>query len=439
MSSVYFYAGHGTDMCDKKGNLIIERVPKDCIYVTVSICGINTFHDYQQLKAIISPAALDIFKDPLKNKKYVGRLLGISEADIHIHLPNDTFVNNLFSPVSYFQKKDGGVKMSLSGILSDQDIRTKPIDESLLKLTTYDNTGIPIPEFLKYFQGVPTAGVVTSKLSKTAVVNDKISIPEIEDIGDRLSIDANNAMRTLSPGVHYNLVCRSADSCKKESVMLRRATSASRQRTWKNTLERMVAHGEDYDAIKTFLQDNKQDLVTSLKPTDIKRIVYSLRSDEPVRQLLEDFKTSITNSNHPPSTSSSTVALAPAPTPAPTPSSLQPRHLDLISRIREKNERQIELNIELSNLSKEPGFQIDLQDAVGDTLLIAASRKGHTELIKALCRLGADFNLENKAGKSALDVAPVIAKGMLLSACKRKTGGRTRRRRKLTRRTRKRT
>jgi hypothetical protein len=417
MSGVYFYSGHGMDMCDKDGNLIIEEVPKDCIYVTIAICGVTARYNSQRLKDITTPGTLDIFKNPVKNKKFIARLLGVGETEIHIHLPGETFVNNLFQPVLYLEPNDGSIKMSLSGIISDEDIRTKTIDDSLLKLTTYDITGVPIPEFLKYFQGAPTTESVTSKITKATLEANKITLPEIIKVGESLSADVSNIMRLLPPGVHYNTVCRSTDSCKKSSVLVRRATSASRQRTWKNTLERMVAHKEDYDAIKSFLQDNGEDLKNNIEPNDIRNIIFRWVPEPTVRQLLEDFKASITK----PVSSSSSVS--PAETVKPVSSS---------SVSPAETVKPVTSSSSSSSSSAEP---------IQASPIIRAVWMRDRKLVKTLLDIGADPNEEDSHGNSALDYAktqksPEIYDILIKSMRK---GGRKTRRRKLTRRTRKRT
>lgn len=49
--------------------------------------------------------------------------------------------------------------------------------------------------------------------------------------------------------------------------------------------------------------------------------------------------------------------------------------------------------------------QINAQDRTGHTALMSATQFGHMEIIKILINHGADINIKNKLGKTALDYA----------------------------------
>ena len=42
-AEIYYYGGHGEDLCDVRTKLpIIRLVPENCIYITISECGFST-------------------------------------------------------------------------------------------------------------------------------------------------------------------------------------------------------------------------------------------------------------------------------------------------------------------------------------------------------------------------------------------------------------
>ena len=62
------------------------------------------------------------------------------------------------------------------------------------------------------------------------------------------------------------------------------------------------------------------------------------------------------------------------------------------------------------------GAHIDDRDARGRTALMIAAEQGHTAVVEALLRRGADHTLRDKAGKRALDLTAHASVRELLSA-----------------------
>ena len=58
-------------------------------------------------------------------------------------------------------------------------------------------------------------------------------------------------------------------------------------------------------------------------------------------------------------------------------------------------------HLTITKLLLEHRAEVDLQDADGDTALIKAVRKGHSEVANLLKLKGADKNIQNNAGESA--------------------------------------
>jgi len=74
--------------------------------------------------------------------------------------------------------------------------------------------------------------------------------------------------------------------------------------------------------------------------------------------------------------------------------------LELITQLKEKEPFWAEI---LLNINDERKFlNVDGQDEEGDTALMWASAWGYTDIVRRLLDLGADFNLQNDEGDTAL-------------------------------------
>lgn len=253
MNKVFFYEGHGYDKCDAKGELIIKTVPDNCIYMTITSCGLHSNYDYHQLRFITDPDLLLLFLHPTKPKyrKAIAPLLGVKEEDIHIHLPGDTYVDAGFLPISYW-KKPNGIEMSLSGIISNDDVGN--IKDKRIFDTTLYKKDIPIEEFLTYFPGkLPSAEIIRKKIPTSSLRIGTIDLTDLNILSNNLERSVSEIM-SKRPGIHYNLVCRSAPNCKPESISVRRAVSIAKQREYKEKPQLPVVSLELIDAI------NKKDI-----------------------------------------------------------------------------------------------------------------------------------------------------------------------------------
>lgn len=127
---VYFYAGHGSDRCDKDGNVITAIVPPNCIYITVAVCGETTpVSDESELFIrTTNPETIKIIEQPWQEGAHekLASMIGVKSSDLNIHFPGDSYIVNTLSPVSdylNFEEPWGGdFGLGPSGLLSKEQI-----------------------------------------------------------------------------------------------------------------------------------------------------------------------------------------------------------------------------------------------------------------------------------------------------------------------------
>lgn len=106
---VYFYMGHGADLCDKDGKMIEKQVPEGCLYITMTKCGFKRQNVEKELSffAETNNIARELIQRPYApdNVAKLANYLGIDKDDINIKYPGDTYVVSDFSPFVYWYKK----------------------------------------------------------------------------------------------------------------------------------------------------------------------------------------------------------------------------------------------------------------------------------------------------------------------------------------------
>lgn len=114
-AAIYYYGGHGTDLCHSKTNLpIVRLVPANCIYITIAECGYQTFikggeEEYFRKKS--SKQTL-LFPDSKENKAILARALKRSPSWIHVHMPGTPYVVSNLYPFMYWYENEVGVNVS---------------------------------------------------------------------------------------------------------------------------------------------------------------------------------------------------------------------------------------------------------------------------------------------------------------------------------------
>lgn len=113
---IYYYGGHGTDICHSKTDLpIVRLVPPNCIYITIAECGYKTFikggeEEYFRKKS--SKQTL-LFPDSKENKAVLARALKRSPSWIHVHMPGTPYVvSNLYPFMYWYDNNEVGVNVS---------------------------------------------------------------------------------------------------------------------------------------------------------------------------------------------------------------------------------------------------------------------------------------------------------------------------------------
>lgn len=264
--NVFFYLGHGSDICTDDGGLDIRKVPDNCMLITQTVCGLVNDIPPAIIRKFIDPANRDIWMNPIAHIEELKAFFG-QFPNIHIHLPGCSYVNSSFSALSDFETEQSNntleeiythrVNVGLSGLLSLQGANTIPldneyIDNKRLVLNKYQGeTYIPFATVQQFYPGSIFPPAIQKKeegsffpASHIQLNVDNDGDVKFEEFKEEIYRIANqfpiSRLMELYPGIHYNFLCRVARNCEPERITLRRTLSATVQNTPLNSLYRIV-------------------------------------------------------------------------------------------------------------------------------------------------------------------------------------------------------
>lgn len=268
------YMGHSRDACYPDGNLVIKQVPLNCVYVTISNCGLLSYAHWDKL--------LKVFLDPVNKEIWqkvdvegIKRILDgiIDTSTIHVHKPGEYYVVSKYFPVSdHYMDKDGKYIYSkhiaekkyywigpsglykLSTDLEGGSIpERKKIERTIFphkikgKVTDFDSFKLDKDDFLSFFKYA-----VYPKLKAYETKREYYTPIEIEEIRERYT-EFTSILMDKFPGVHYNFLCRDVDpNCKKTAIQ-RRVNSAEKYGTLPGTFQRTIK-GNNKENIESYFQ-----------------------------------------------------------------------------------------------------------------------------------------------------------------------------------------
>ena len=116
---IYYYGGHGEDVCDASGELRLATVPENCIYVTSGECGRTTRGSQTGRFASLFRDSTDRGRALLRypyleeNLKEISRQTGFGVDSLHVHMPGSTYVvSRIYPPLSWNTSKHFGMRFS---------------------------------------------------------------------------------------------------------------------------------------------------------------------------------------------------------------------------------------------------------------------------------------------------------------------------------------
>jgi hypothetical protein len=240
----YFFDGHG---CDTG---ILTKVPDNCLYVTIALCGNNITTGQVKPFYSIDP---DLLLNPIKHKNAIEKHM---KLPIQIYNPGDTYSDVMYSTPLFF-------KVSKH--------KTPDVIETLVLKSGLQNV---------YLKSYDIFSVKNSDI-KQKVFQYSI-LPRIEDVPDISSEEKIEEKWELNfrqselfehyEGIYYNIACRSAcGEILKPYVALRRQDSITRR----------ITNG----SIKTMKQLIEIDKPTLYEWIDNPGIVFDAPRDELLRIL----------------------------------------------------------------------------------------------------------------------------------------------------------
>jgi hypothetical protein len=266
--SIYYYAGHGNDICDEITHKpIIKQVPENCIYITISECGVPSILDVidnpqEKFFRNSNPIHKKLIQYPYvgENKKKLAKALGISDPSvIHIHFPGMNYVESFFQPVNYFDKDESleikndenlEILFMHSGLLDKAKLEANPNPGKNVKADEIETFYISKNEILqKYIDSVyPTQADVNEVLEekfadKYILDNDDVNMFIVELVNKlKKETLTNTALMEQFPGIHYNMVCRGVSkACDAEAVLQRTLSGQQEIRREQKNIEEFIS------------------------------------------------------------------------------------------------------------------------------------------------------------------------------------------------------
>jgi len=187
--------GHGTDVCKSDGNLDVLPVPKGCVYVTFTLCGLMNLMSDKELMQFFEYKNQEYLKDPVKYEK---ELNAIFKNEIHIHHPDAkdehsrTYVNSEYSPHLIVTNSIHGFAIHMSGIVELSDSMN-------YKAAKYYTN--PDEDILDYY----TYSVFPNKENMKRIFDSKTEVSDYTRATGKIT---QAELFELNPGVYFNPLCR---------------------------------------------------------------------------------------------------------------------------------------------------------------------------------------------------------------------------------------
>jgi hypothetical protein len=236
---IYLYGGHGGDVCDPKTHApILKRVPKGCIYITISECGVVSLTSEERERNFRSkdPEIRKILQFPYlsEHKILLKELLEVeSMKNIHIKYPGDEYVDSTLYPLAYWDNEKDGRRLRYSGLCEKSKLEALGEKGHLKNYPTQKedpHLTILKTDVLEMFEAsvYPTYAEVKKALDNTWGGPRGTSIfgGQFEEVEKRIEYEMGfvhgvsdpsgpdafcnvSYMMREFPGIHYNVVCRS--------------------------------------------------------------------------------------------------------------------------------------------------------------------------------------------------------------------------------------
>jgi hypothetical protein len=318
MVNSYLYMGHGEDVCNHKGEPVILTVPPGSLYITSTVCGLLNYVYIKKLfEAFINKANENVWENPdlSKLKKVLEGILDTST--IHIHRPGDTYVENMFHPVSnqlydvnnkWTQKWEDAkyYKLSESGLYRLSDILKKNVQKlpkiAVEKSTFLHKEGkeekeitdfkIKKEDLLAVFENA-----IFPKLTPTEKKADYYTPREIAAINTKHKTYVSELMEKF-PGIHFNFLCRYINPNCVKGALARRMESAEKFQTLSETFEKSIQRNKPetvQSLFQTFVEKGKPIEMVSTYYKKLPPTIQASTRSLYEQQVIQSAKDQITN------------------------------------------------------------------------------------------------------------------------------------------------
>lgn len=299
--NIFLYQGHGSTITNEEGNLVIKEVPKNCIYITQTVCGIGNYGG-DILRKFMTKENEEIWQNPVKHIKELKAMFG-DLPNLHIHYPGCSYVDMNYLPFSYSETYDHKL-IGISGLIPLSKAQTIDPSDDAIRYDQIPKTYYTISKskLINYFNYCVypklelDRNIFSEKDNQTIYikpdVNGFVKIVTIQNETDRVAAHTPvSKLMELYPGIHFNFTCRNVDfpeAKEKKNILQaeitkRRRNSAIVQGTIYNTIFRGIRQGfteqwnEDRELL-SFLLAVEGELREDADISSLSALTYSLGS-----------------------------------------------------------------------------------------------------------------------------------------------------------------
>ncbi len=128
---IYFYGGHGADLCDKENKKVLEDiVPNNCMLITSGLCGRTTGFTPAKIRFFQrkDEASRKILRYPYfdENRAEIASFTEVPQTNIHVKFPGDNYTVSVFNPFSVWVKERYLI-VGFSGLCEKRAIENRPV------------------------------------------------------------------------------------------------------------------------------------------------------------------------------------------------------------------------------------------------------------------------------------------------------------------------
>ena len=264
---VYTMQGHG---CDLKRT---ERIPEGCMYVTMALCGLPSYHDSSYNKMLELFSSNDpMLRDPKKNLKKIEAHIGM-KIHVHFHGTNDgdlnTYQDCIYDPFSKWHCDKDGKHVSeqnsseLTHFFAYKSGLFEPGNDLIIPQQIFNKQTIPIEQINTLWEHslLPTTKVILEQIKDGPFITyDTLNLAYHRALHTEFGFESitQKELFRRHPGIYYNMACRVPCYADEQPYLdLRRQNSDKAQSSFRTSFEETDAETTSRDTFLDYIKTGR--------------------------------------------------------------------------------------------------------------------------------------------------------------------------------------